>query len=379
MTREDQEILRRSEFSLGDRILVEVRPILPSTTGLNPSVRSARYGQPVARWFVPGGSWRSSGHYRAATYALVWWANVLGAAVPLPRQLPWNDFLPVAEWIAQRRSEGRACAIGSNASTGVRIARAALEGGLDISGTLFLTNSEPLSDAKAAVIREAGCEASSHYGTSEIGTIGCGCRQMTNRSCVHVFKDAVAVIGVPRDAPFSGVEVNALLFSTMYPTAPHVFINADMQDCGVIERARCDCAYSKMGFTDQIRDIYSYGKLNGFGITLLGSDMVRLLEETLPRRLGGGPGDCQLTECEAEAGARLTLRISPRLKVESSEYARQCFLEELRPIYGGSLAVRTWAHAEAIEVILEEPYATSAGKVLPLHLIHGKTEKAHAS
>ncbi len=379
VTREDQENLRRQEFSLTERILVEVRPILPSTTGLNPSMRSARLGQPVEKWFVPGGSWRSSAHYRVATYALVLWAKALGASVPIPSQLPWNDFSPVADWIARRRKEGRACAIGSNASGGVRIARAALDLGLDIRGTLFLMHGEALSEAKAAVIREAGCESSSHYGTSEIGTIGGGCRDMTNRSCTHVFRDAVAVIGVPRVAPFSGVEVNALLFSTLYPAAPHVFINADMQDCGVIEKADCDCTYSRMGFTDQIRDIYSYGKLTGFGITLLGGDMVRLLEDVLPRRLGGGPGDCQLTEREAEVGTRLTLRISPRLKVESVEHAKECFLSELARIYGGSLAVRTWAHAEAIEVILEEPYATRAGKVLPLHLIRGKAEKAHAS
>ncbi len=377
--REDQEILRRREFSLAERILVEVRPILPSTTGLNPSVRSARHGQPVERWFVPGGSWRSSAHYRAATYALVWWAKLWGAAVPLPKQLPWNDFTPVAKWIAQRRKEGRACALGSFASAGVRIARTALDLGLDIRGTLFLMNGETLSEAKAAVIREAGCDASSHYGTSEIGTIGSGCRNMTNRSCTHVFRDAVAVIGVPRLAPLSGVEVNALLFSTLYPGAPHVFINADMQDSGVIEKAACDCTYSRMGFVDQLSDIYSYGKLTGFGITLMGGDMVRLLEDVLPRRWGGGPGDCQLTEREAEAGARLSLRISPRLQVESPEQVKECFLNELARIYGGSLAARTWAHAEAIEVLLEEPYATRGGKVLPLHLIHRTAEEAHVS
>ena len=351
VTREDQEILRRREFSLSERTLVEVRPILPSTTGLNPCVRTARCGQPVERWFVPGGNWRSAGHYRAATYALVLWAKALGAPVPLPRQLPWNDFAPVAEWVARHRKQGGACAIGTNVSAGVRIARAAFDQKLDIRGTLFLLHGEPLSEAKAAVIREAGCLASSHYGISEIGTIGCGCRNMTNRNCTHLFRDTVAAIGVPRVAPISGVEVNSLLFTTLYSTAPHVFINVDMQDCGVIEKADCECTFSRMGFTDQVRDIYSFGKLTGFGITLLGADMVRLLEDVLPRQLGGGPGDCQLAESEAEAGTRLSLRISPRLKLDSPELAKECFLSELKLIYGGSLAARTWAHAEAIEVV----------------------------
>ncbi len=377
--REDQEVLRRREFGLSGRTLVEVRAILPSTTGLNPCVRTARSGRPVERWFVPGGNWRTSMHYRAATYALVLWANCLGARVPWPRHLPWNDFSPVAEWVARRRQTGGSCAIGASVSSGVRIARAAMDQGIDISGTLFLLHGEPLSEAKAAVILKAGCLASSHYGISEIGSIGCACQKMANRNCTHLFRDSVAAIGVPRLAPISGVEVNSLLFTTLYPTAPHVFINVDMQDCGCIEEVNCDCTFSRMGFNQQVRDVYSFGKLTGFGITLLGTDVVRLLEDLLPRRLGGGPGDCQLAESDHATGTRLALRISPRLKVESSEHVKACFLSELKSIYGGSLAARTWAHAEAIEMVLEEPFATRAGKVLPLHLIRGTAEKARAS
>ncbi len=378
LAREAHRALRAREFALAGRALVEVKAILPSTTGLNPCLRAARDGTRVERWFVPGGSWRSSAHYRVATYALATWAKALGGRVPMPRQLPWNDFSPVAKWIAQRKSEGVACAVGATASAGVRIALAAIEHGFDIRGTEFLLNAEALSDAKGAVLEQAGCRASSQYGISEIGDIGSGCTEMGNRSCVHLFRDSVAAINYRRWASFADVEVDAILFTTLLPTAPHVFINVDMQDCGVIERASCQCAYSEAGLTEQIRDIYSYGKLTGLGITLLGTDLSGLIEDALPRRLGGAPGDCQLVQRASGPETVLTLRVSPRLKLESEARAREHFLTELRRVYGGSLAARTWAHADAIEVVIAEPIRTPAGKVLPLHLMED-ARSMHAS
>ena len=41
--------------------------------------------------------------------------------------------------------------------------------------------------------------------------------------------------------------------------------------------------FKAMGFTQQISDIYSFGKLTGHGITLLGGDLLKILEVSLPR------------------------------------------------------------------------------------------------
>jgi hypothetical protein len=378
VVRETHHALRSREFDLAGRVLAEVKSILPSTTGLNPCLRGARAGTPIERWFVPGGSWRSAAHYRVATYALVFWAKMLGADVPMPRQLPWNDFSPVAKWIARCRANKVACALGATASAGARVARAALEHGLDIRGTQFLLNGEPLTDAKGAVVNAAGCDATSHYNISEIGNIGTGCRRMVNRSCVHLFRDSVAAIHYRRRPPFADFDVPALLFTTLLPYAPHVFINVDMQDCGVIGKAACDCFYTQAGLTEQVSDIHSYGKLTGLGMTLLGTDMAGLIEDVLPRRLGGGPGDCQLVQRESGADTTLSLRLSPRLKLDSLQHARACFLDELRRVYGGSLAARTWMHADAIEVVIAEPLDTVSGKVPPLRLIFENAAGVHA-
>jgi len=128
-----------------------------------------------------------------------------------------------------------------------------------------------------------------------------------------------------------------------------------------------------------VRDIFSYGKLTGQGITLFGSDAVSILETALPRRFGGSPGDYQLVEQEGGQQTEVVLRVSPRTGVGSTEDVREFFLSELRKCYGGTLAARLWKHSAGFTVMLEEPYATRGGKVLPLHLLGLEARHAHAS
>lgn len=373
------ERLYARELGLEGRARVEVRAILPSFTGLGACLRSAARGERVERWFAVGGSLRDSGHYRALTGCMVGFGNLVGGSMPLPTYIPPNDFAPVAEWIARRRAEGVGCFVGCVASPAVRIATAALDGGLDIRDTVFRTGGEALTDAKRAVIESTGSRVYPLYPNSEIGTVGCSCRQMTTGNCVHIFRDRLAVIGHRRRAPLTDTDVDDLLFTTLLPFTPHVLINVSMDDGGVIEPAHCDCLFSRMGFTTQVRDIASFGKLTGQGMTLVGTDMVRILEEVLPARLGGAPGDYQLVEHEGAAQTQITLRVSPRTGVVSSEKVKECFLSELRRFYGGSLAARMWSHAEGVDVVLAEPLAGRTGKVLSLYLLGSGMEKRHAT
>ncbi len=361
--------LRREEFRADRHAFVILRPLLPSSIGLWTALRAARAGSPAERWFAVNGGWRDSGHYRAVTLAMVAMANLMGTRVPFPRSLPPNDFTPVARWIARRRSQNVACFVGSFVSPAVRVATAAAENGLDIGGTLFEVGGEALTDAKRQTIEAAGCEAAVNYWIHEIGHVGAACRQMRTGNSVHLFREAVAVISHRRRAPLSEVEVDSLLFTTLLPIAPRLLINAEMDDSGILEPAQCDCIYSAAGLTTQIRDIGSFGKLTGQGMTLMGGDMLRLLEEVLPARMGGGPGDYQLVEQDGGGQTHLTLRVSPRAGAPSAEQVGECFLEELRKYYGGALAARTWRHAEAVETVIAEPLTTANGKVLPLHLL----------
>ncbi|MGD0015347.1 MAG: hypothetical protein ABSD56_13155 [Bryobacteraceae bacterium] len=377
--REALEQLRDREFGLEGRAHIEVKPVLPSIIGLRSCLQAHRRGYKVERWFAVGGGLRDSAHYRGLTRGLVWFGNLLGAKAPYPSYLPPNNFAPVAEWIARRRAEGAACVLTCYSSLAVRIAAAAMDQGLDIRDTLFIVGGEALTDAKRSVIEKAGVEVYPRYGMSEISVVGHACRQMKTGNCVHLFHGSHAVISHLRRAPLTDTEVSALLFTTLLPFAPHVLINAEMGDSGIIEPARCDCLFSRLGFTKQVRDISSFGKLTGQGMTLVGTDIVRLLEEVLPARLGGAAGDYQLVEHEGGAQTQLTLRISPHAGISCPEKAKECFLKEIRRFYGGTLAARIWSHAEGIDVVIAEPLSTLAGKVLPLHLLGSGVERTHAT
>lgn len=367
--REGYERLTACEFGLAGRAYILVKPILPSAAGFEPLLRTWRSGTGVERWFALGGTWADAGHYRAATHGLVLLSRLLGAKAPLPTYLAPNDFLPVAQWIARRRAEGTPGVVQSFPSAAVRVAAAAVEHGLDISGALFLVSGEALTDAKREVIEAAGAQVYSRYIVTELGSVGFGCRHMRTGNCVHLFRDALAAINHRRCAPLADAEVDSLLFTTLLPFAPCVLINAEMDDSGVLEKASCDCVFARAGFTEQIRDVSSFGKLTGQGMTLVGSDLVRVLEEVLPARFGGGPGDYQLVEHEGAVQTQLTLRVSRRVPLSSSEEVEHFFLKEIRRFYGGTLAARVWKHAGGVQVIIAEPLLTAGGKILPLHLL----------
>ncbi len=102
---------------------------------------------------------------------------------------------------------------------------------------------------------------------------------------------------------------------------------------------------------------------------MLGTDVLKILEEALPARFGGNPTDYQLLEREGNSQTQMELRVSPRLGVSSPDDVKDHFMKEIRRIYGGSLTARDWRNTGAVEVILAEPLVTNSGKVLPLHLL----------
>jgi len=357
------------EWDLDRRAFVGMMPILPAAWGLGQCLQAARRGSRAERWFAVGGTMRNSGHYRTVTKSMVILAKVVGADVPFPSYLKQDDFSKAAEWIARRRQKGVSCWTNGLVSPCVRVAAAAVEKGLDIRGTIFRVGGEALTDAKRRVFESAGVEVFPNYHINELGLIGQACRQMNKGNCVHIQRDAVAVISYRRKSPLADCEVSSLLFTSLLPFAPRVLINVEMDDAGVLGRAHCDCVYQKAGFVDQVSEIYSYGKLTGQGITLVGGDVVRILEEILPQRFGGVPGDYQLVEEEASLQTQVVLRMSPRLGVTSTAIVKEEFLREVRKLYGGSTANRQWHHTGAVKVVFAEPYVTSAGKVLSLHLL----------
>jgi hypothetical protein len=106
-------------------------------------------------------------------------------------------------------------------------------------------------------------------------------------------------------------------------------------------------------------------------MTFLDSDLVRVLEEVLPRRFGGGPTDYQLAEevTTADGHPCLRLLIHPRVGPIEPTAAAETFLTAISQGSGVERVMGTvWREANFLRVERRPPYATPAGKILHLHL-----------
>ena len=366
-------------LDLSERIQMQVKPVLPAGAGLGCCISYTRLGCPVKKWYAFGGPLKDSAHFRILTHLVVLVARLHGVRAPFPVHLTRNDFSAAAMLIAEMRRQGHLSAVGCFTSPAVRIVSAALDRGLDIRDTLFMVSGEALTGAKRELIESAGCQVFSRYHIAEVGPVGYGCRSMNTGNCVHLFNDSVAAINYRQLAPLSEVEVNSLQFTTLLPAAAKILINADMDDVGNIEPAGCDCLWARSGFNRKISNIHSVGKLTGYGMSLVGTEIVRILEERLPAQFGGSPADYQLVEIEGKSETQLVLRVSPRIKDCSTTEVSDFFLKEIRACYAGRLASRVWKHADALQVTQAEPLVTPSGKVLPLQLLRSSPDNPYAA
>lgn len=125
------------------------------------------------------------------------------------------------------------------------------------------------------------------------------------------------------------------------------------------------------GYTEHLRHVHSFQKLTGEGVTLVGSEMVHILEAVLPTRLeGGSPRDYQLLEEEdAQRFTHLSLVVSPRIALPDETTVIAAVLDALGQ---GSIAADSaqaiWNQARTLRVKRMEPICTARGKLMPLHL-----------
>src|SRR5205807_4758869 len=141
---------------------------------------------------------------------------------------------------------------------------------------------------------------------------------------LHFCSHALALITFPREVGRTGGSVETFHLTSLQSTSPKVLLNVETDDYGVFEQRSCGCGLEELGFTEHIRDVFSFSKLTGEGVTLVGSDAVRILEEVLPSRFGGTPLDYQLQEEEdADGLTRLTLVVSPRVHIDDESVVIQ--------------------------------------------------------
>jgi hypothetical protein len=350
------------------------RGILPDSSGINNVLRMTLCGNPPRRWFSqlgPGDVRLTRLKTDIATKLMVAVARRSGAAIPWPETVPIERADIVARWAAATLSAHGACLILTQVSRALRVCLAAREQGTSLEGATFLVGGEPPTPAKVSQITASGARCFPGYGFSEAsGRFATGCACPIGPNDLHLDSDAIAVFTSPRKVPFNGDTVPAFYFTTLLSSAPKVMLNVENDDYGVIETRGCGCPIGEMGYTQHIRDIRSFSKLTGEGVTLIGSEMIAILEHVLPTRFGGSALDFQLREEEDERGfTRLTLLVSPHLNIPDDRLVLDVMWESLRASsVGADLARDMWKRAGTMRVLRTPPVWTERGKLMPLHL-----------
>jgi hypothetical protein len=202
------------------------------------------------------------------------------------------------------------------------------------------------------------------------------CARPLDGSDVHLALDSFALLQRPRTVETLEKPVDALYVTSISPASSKLMLNVGLDDYGIVERRDCGCPLAKLGLDVHLREIRSFAKLTGEGVSLVHNDVANLLQSELPRKFGGTALDYQLAEKEGKDGlTKLVLRVHPRLDLDE-EAVRRTVLEGLR---SGGLAAgfagRVWEQGDNLQVHRCEPAWTSVGKLLPLRQekIHHKT------
>jgi hypothetical protein len=358
------------------------RGVLPDN-GLGAMLSRLPAGQVPEKWFTPvtRASLRPSLEYRLAQEYVLRASRICGVPLPRPEPVPVEEAEKVARWVARTVADKGACHLRAYVSLLVRVSQAAVAEGHDLSGAVFGGGGEPPTVAKVREIERSGARYLASYHVSELGQVGVPCQQPIEINDHHLCQDHLALIQHRRTVPGTDTEVDAFLFTTLLPSAPKIAINVESDDYGVVEQRACGCPWETEGFPVHVRGIRSFRKLTGEGMTLVASDVLRLLEEELPARFGGSSSDYQLMEEEDERGlTRLSLLVSPQVELASEQAVVDALLAGIGASSpAGDLARASWSAAGTLRVVRREPIWTGRGKLMPLHLSRSRASVASST
>ena len=348
-------------------------PILPTGTGINNLLYNAKLGLSTDRWFSPKVVARSSLRgecYRFTTSLIVLTGRFFGHALPTPEFLEVGELRRVVLWVATQRREGKSCCIKTTASAAARIAGAALDIGVSLKGTTFISGGEPFTDSKRARIEQAEARAIPRYAHGGGISAGFGCANPQYTDDVHVNASVLGLISHPRSVVQQGSPIHPLLFTTLHRSAPRLLLNVENGDYATLFQRDCGCALEKVGFKLHLRSIRSFEKFASEAMNYFYGDLFEFLETTIPSEFGGGPGDYQLVEEEdSEGQTRLSLVVHPDVgNLNEKKLLSRLYERFGQGSYDNSLTAKIWRNAGTFRVKRQIPHASRRGKILPLHV-----------
>ncbi len=293
-------------------------------------------------------------------------ARLHGHRIPDAVPLPLDSFPWLAEHVHQVAERHGRCLFRGLLSMCLKLCIEAQRRGLDLGGAVLSGGGEPPTKARMATMNSAGARYYSNYSTSETGNIGRACLCPHSENDIHFFMDSLALIQSSRNVPGWDRTVDAFHFTSLLASAPKILLNVESDDCGVLEQRSCGCPLGEAGLTWHISDIYSFRKLTGQGVTLVGNDAQHILEELLPSRFGGTLQDYQLQEGEdAQGSVRISLVVSPRVGPADEQELARVFLQGLGDC-SNTFAAAMWSGNHALKIVRRDPLWTKRGKYMPI-------------
>jgi hypothetical protein len=338
-------------------------------------IEYSSFGSPAARWFSqidPAGT-DLHPRYRWSATAMRWASRLAGVPLPAPQFVPLDDPAPIVRWMAEVLRRSASPHLFSFTSSVVRVCQAAEDARVDLTGARFTVVGEPVTEARLAAIRRTGAEVGVRYAIIECSSIGHGCLAPEAPDEVHFLGDLHALIQRGLDVEVQGLPADALFLSSLRLSAPYVLLNVSMGDEAIVDRRACGCPLERFGWRTHLRTVRSHEKLTAAGMTVLDSDVIRILEEVLPGRFGGGPTDYQLVEtAEGSGDSRLRLIAHPALGQLDETALIDTFLCAVAR-RGGAEAImaQMWRDARLLRVERRPLHTTGTGKILHLHVRRG--------
>ena len=126
-------------------------------------------------------------------------------------------------------------------SAGMRIAVAAQEAGLSLSGATIMVGGEAVTDIRRQQIEASGARVLARYTSTELPGLSHGCATPYAPDDMHLVMDRYAVVGRSRLTSVRGPAVNAMLYTSLSLTAPKIALNMESGDYARFEERDCGC------------------------------------------------------------------------------------------------------------------------------------------
>jgi len=152
-------------------------------------------------------------------------------------------------------------------------------------------------------------------------------------------------------------------------TAPLILLNVALGDQAVLTERPCGCPLERLGWGVHLHTVRSYEKLTAGGMNFLDADLIRVLDEVLPARFGGGPTHYQVVEEQTEDGHPcLRLLVDPAVGPLDAQAVAEAFLAAITQGSGiERLTGLTWRAGGFVRVERRPPLSLRGDKVLHLH------------